>query len=95
MLENTQPTAAVRYRDTENDTAACSVRLRETSVECMRLEEEEEADDVEEEDGEGEEEEDGSLLMLMRELFLTVINSGGLTATRWSLPIESNTTYAT
>lgn len=36
------------------DTAGCFVRLRETSVVCMRLEEEEE--------------EDGTLLMLMREL---------------------------
>ena len=38
-----------------------------TSVVCMRLEEEEEA-------------EDGTLLMLMRELSVSVINIGGLTA---------------
>lgn len=55
-----------------SDTAGYFVRLRETSVVCMRLEEEEE-------------EEDGTLLMLMRELSVSVINIGGLTAKRWSL----------
>lgn len=47
-----------------SDTAGCLVRVRETSVVCMRLEEEE----------------DGALLMLMRELSASVINIGGLTA---------------
>lgn len=54
-----------------DDTAGCFVRLRETSVVCMRLEEEEAA---------AEEEEDGTLLMLMRELSVSVTNIGGLTA---------------
>lgn len=54
------------------DTAGCFLRLRETSLECMRLEEEE----VKEE----EEEEDGTLLMLMRELPVSVINIGALAA---------------
>lgn len=60
-----------------DDTAGCFVRLRETSVVCMRLEEEEEAAAAEEEA----EEEDGTLLMLMRELSVSVINIGRLTAT--------------
>ncbi|KAI3364989.1 hypothetical protein L3Q82_001152 [Scortum barcoo] len=42
------------------------------SVVCMRLEEEDDEED-------DEEEEDGTLLMLMRELSVSVINSGGLT----------------
>lgn len=58
-----------------DDTAGCFVRLRETSVVCMRLEEEEEAAEEEAE------EEDGTLLMLMRELSVSVINIGRLTAT--------------
>lgn len=52
------------------DTAGYFVRLRETSVVCMRLEE-------------AEEEEDGTLLMLMRERSVSVINIGGLTVKRW------------
>lgn len=51
-------------------TAVRVVRLRETSA-CMRLEEEEEA-------------EDGTLLMLMRERSVSVINIGGRTDSRWS-----------
>lgn len=54
------------------DTAGYFVRLRETSAACMRLEEEAEA-----------EAEDGTLLMLMRELSVSVTNIGGLTARRW------------
>lgn len=53
------------------DTAGYFVRLRETSVVCMRLEEEEEA-------------EDGTLLMLMRELSVSVANIGVPTVKRWS-----------
>ncbi len=53
-----------------NDTAGYFVRLRETSVVCMRLEEEEE-------------EEDRTLLMLMRDLSVSVINIGGPTAEWW------------
>lgn len=50
-------------------TAGYFLRLRETSAACMRLEEEEA--------------EDGTLLMLMRELSVSVTNIGGLTARRW------------
>lgn len=52
------------------DTAGYFVRLRETSVVCMRLEEEAE---------------DGTLLMLMRELSVSVVNIGVPTVKRWSL----------
>lgn len=48
------------------DTAGYFVRLRETSVVCMRLEE------------------DGTLLMLMRELSVSVVNIGVPTVKRWS-----------
>lgn len=52
------------------DTAGYFVRLRETSVVCMRLEEAEA--------------EDGTLLMLMRELSVSVANIGVPTVKRWS-----------
>ncbi len=43
---------------------------------------------------EEEEEEDGTLLMLMRELSVSVINIGGLTAKRWSFLASFATLFA-
>lgn len=50
-----------------------SMRASDVIAECMRLEEAEEE----------EEEEDGTLLMLMRELSVSVINIGGQNLASW------------